>query len=211
MAPRLHVLHLAPSIVQEHGDINLPGNEYTLQCIPSVFVQGDILSRERPIERVSGCSNAASTIAPYEARSTTCLESYRDPRPLVVSLSVCGRETIHVRRLDINMGDAHAFRRDTTVPDPNIEVFKVEIVFLMLMDWLMPLELCSVRTGSYQNHGLGGALCDGVGLPLWRLGWARGPGNPASMHMLIRVRLLQAHLTPRTCPRRLCLNLLRPP
>ena len=83
------------------------------------------------------------------------------------------------------MGDAHAFRRDTTVPDPNIEVFNVEIVFLMLMDWLMPLELCSVRTGSYQNHGLGGALFDGVGLPLWRLGRARGPGNPASMHMLI--------------------------
>ena len=79
LAPRLHVLHLAPTIVQEHGDINLPGNEYILQCIPSVFVQGDMLSRERPIERVSGCSNAASTIAPYEARSTTCLESYRDP------------------------------------------------------------------------------------------------------------------------------------
>ena len=80
---RLFAIGTAParlaSIVQEHGDINLPGNEYTLQCIPSVFVQGDMLSRERPIERVSGCSNAASTIAPYEARSTTCLESYRDP------------------------------------------------------------------------------------------------------------------------------------
>ena len=58
LAPRLHVLHLAPSIVQEHGDINLPGNEYTLQCIPSVFVQGVRLQKcqyhtREPLQRPS--------------------------------------------------------------------------------------------------------------------------------------------------------------